>query len=189
MSEKKTAVVTGANRGIGLEICRQLAKMDDMHVILCSRTQDKGEAAIKQLSDEGLDVELRLLDVSDSASITQFAQTIEKDFGRCDVLVNNAGIFPDSTDASSGRWPSVFEAKPETISQAMQVNVYGPLLLSQAFVPLMQKNGYGRIVNLSSGMGQLTNMNGHCTAYRISKTSVNALTRIMADELSDEILK
>jgi len=178
---KKIAVVTGANRGIGFEVCRQLAK-NGFQVILTSRDEQKGLATCLQLQDEGLSVQFHQLDVNDPESINHIREFIEKEYGRCDVLVNNAGIFPDSVNASANNWPSVFNASVETVRMAMETNVYGPMLLCQALVPLMRKHNYGRIVNLSSGMGQLTHMGGHCPAYRISKTSINALTRIVSEE-------
>ena len=181
--EQKVAIVTGANRGIGFEICRQLGKLGIL-TVLTSRDTEKGVIACNELDKEELPVRHMTLDVSHPGSIMKFAQDFEKEYGRCDVLVNNAGIFPDTQDASAGAWPSVFDTKVEVIRQAMTTNVYGPLLLCQALVPLMRKNDYGRIVNLSSGMGQLTYMNGGCPAYRISKTSINALTRILAEELA-----
>lgn len=185
MSDKKIAIVTGANRGIGMEVCRQLSQKGDIKVILTSRNEKKGKDACEKLHHEGLEVEYRQLDVNDEKGVKKFAAGIEKDFGRCDILVNNAGIFPD-TDGASGSWPSIFDTDPDLIDKAMTTNVYGPIRLCQALVPLMKKNGYGRIVNLSSGMGQLTFMDGHCPAYRISKTSINALTRILAAELRDD---
>jgi len=180
-SDKKIAVVTGANRGIGLEICRQLAK-SDFQVILTSRDQNKGLAICQQMQDEGLPVQFYQLDVSDPKSIDNILEYIEEEYGRCDILINNAGIFPDSVDASANDWPSVFDTPIEAVRTAMETNVYGPMLLCQALIPLMKKCNYGRIVNLSSGMGQLTYMGGHCPAYRISKTSINALTRIVSEE-------
>jgi NAD(P)-dependent dehydrogenase (short-subunit alcohol dehydrogenase family) len=179
---KYIAVVTGANRGIGFEICRQLAKKG-IKVILTSRDEKNGLEAEKKLKNEGLEVAFQKLDVTSEKNIRELTKTIEKEYGRCDILVNNAGVFPD--DSSKGS-TSVFDAKIETINEAMTTNVYGPLLLSQSLVPLMRKNKYGRIVNMSSGMGQLSEMNGHCPAYRISKTSINALTRMLNDELSGE---
>lgn len=178
----KIAVVTGANRGIGLEIVRQLAQKG-LKVILTSRNEEKGVAASRALKDKGLSVEFHQLDVADPASIDRFKVYMEKTHGRCDCLVNNAGIFPDSGDASSDDWPSVFDSSIDTVRKAMEVNTYGPMLLCQALVPLMKKHNYGRIVNLSSGMGQLTYMGGHCPGYRLSKTALNALTRIMSEEL------
>lgn len=178
---KKVAIVTGANRGIGFETCKQLAKKG-FQTILTSRDEQKGLAACQQLQDEGLSVQFYPLDVSDPASINNIQEFIKKEYRQCDVLVNNAGIFPDSVNASASGWPSVFDVPIEMMRTAMEVNVYGPMLLCQAFIPLMKKNHYGRIVNLSSGMGQLTYMGGRCPAYRISKTSINALTRIVSEE-------
>ena len=183
--QQRIAVVTGANRGIGLEVCRQLGQKKDIQVILTSRDERKGKAVCEQLKRQELPVVYHGCDVNHAASIEDLKEFIEEEFGRCDILINNAGIFPDTPNSGSSDWPSVFEASLEKIREAMETNVYGPILLCQAFVPLMKKNNYGRIVNLSSGMGQLTEMNGHCPAYRISKTAINALTRIVADEVKE----
>jgi len=180
----RVAIVTGANRGIGFEVCRQLAKKG-FKVILTSRNEEKGQAACEELRKEGLTVDYHQCDVNDEASVKKLRDEVEAKYGRCDVLVNNAGIFPDTTDASGG-FPSIFDSKIDTVRKAMETNVYGPILLCQAFVPLMKKNKYGRIVNFSSGMGQLSAMNGGCPAYRISKTSINAVTCLLADELKDD---
>lgn len=181
MENKKIAVVTGANRGIGFQICHDLAKQG-LKVILTSRDENKGKEAVAKLMNEGLEVELLVIDVSNKKSIDQFVKSLDEKYGRCDVLVNNAGIFPDSSGAG-GAWPSVLETEIETMRRGMETNVYGPMMLIQRIVPLMKRNGYGRIVNLSSGMGQLTYMNGGCPSYRLSKTSLNALTRICGEEL------
>jgi len=183
--DKKTAIVTGANRGIGFEICRQLARQEDVQVVLTSREKHKGLEACEKLQMEELAVRHAQLDVAHAESIREFKEFVQKEFGRCDILVNNAGIFPDAQDADSS-WPGVLETRIETVRKAMETNVYGPLLLCQVLIPLMKKNNYGRIVNISSGMGQLSSMNGGCPAYRISKTSLNALTCILADELKEE---
>ena len=181
----RIAVVTGGNRGIGFEICRQLAKQGFL-VILTSRDEKKGLKAVEVLDREELPVRYQPCDVDHPASIMEFAEFMKKEFGRCDVLVNNAGLFPDTEAAESKTFPSVLHTEIEVIERAMRTNVYGPLLLCQALVPLMKKNKYGRIVNLSSGMGQLSDMNGGYPAYRISKTAINALTRILTDELKEE---
>jgi NAD(P)-dependent dehydrogenase (short-subunit alcohol dehydrogenase family) len=183
-AEQKIAVVTGANRGIGFEVCRELAQKGN-RVVLTSRSEEKGKAACKQLRSEDLDVEYHQLDVTDDQSVKDFSDWLNGEFGHCDILVNNAGIFPDSKDASGADWPSIFDTSIEVMRRAMDTNVYGAMRISQALVPLMKKNNYGRIVNLSSGMGQLSDMNGHCPAYRISKTAINALTRIVADEVKE----
>lgn len=176
----RVAVVTGANRGLGLETCRQLADLG-LTVILTSRDPHKGEAAAGSLRGAGRDVRYHPLDVTDPDSIQRLAGFIEREFGRLDVLVNNAGVFLDPLDTS------VLHADLDIVRRSMETNLYGPLLLCQALVPLMQ--GRGRIVNLSSGMGQLSEMNGCCPGYRFSKTALNALTRSLADELRDTQIK
>lgn len=182
----KIAVVTGANRGLGLETCRQLARLG-LTVILTSRDARKGELAAAGLRDSGLAVRYHPLDVTDPQSIRRLAGFVEAEFGRLDVLINNAGVFLDPLDSPGPGAASVFRADLDVVRRSMETNVYGPLLLCQALVPLMQ--GYGRIVNLSSGMGQLSDMNGCCPGYRFSKTALNALTRILADELRDTRIK
>lgn len=183
MGGQHVAVVTGANRGIGKEICRQLAK-EEFLVVLTSRDEKKGLAACEELTRLELPVRYQVCDVDHASSIARLAAFIEKEFGRCDVLVNNAGIFPDQAQPGEA-FASMFNAKPETVEKAFRTNVVGAMLMSQALVPLMKKNNYGRIVNLSSGMGQLTGMNGGYPGYRLSKTALNALTRILTDELQD----
>src|SRR3989338_8511932 len=163
-NSQKVAVVTGGNRGIGLEICRQLAQKG-LLVILTSRDQGSGLAACEELQKEELPVRYHALDVTHAASIENLALFMEKEFGRCDILVNNAGIFPD-TEVAHGSPSSIFTARVETINKALTTNVYGPLLLCQALVPLMKKNDYGRIINMSSGLGQLLDMGGGYPAYR-----------------------
>ena len=178
---KKVAVVTGANRGIGFETCRQLAK-HGMKVVLTARDKEKGSAAAERLRSEGLDVDFLPLDVSDDASVQEFARRIKTTYGRVDVLVNNAGIMIDGKTRDAEAGTGVMQAKVETLRLTMEVNVYGALRVTQALLPLMQKED-ARIVNVSSGMGQLSDMNGGWPGYRISKTGLNALTRIFADEL------
>ncbi len=175
---EQIALVTGANRGLGLETSRQLAQQG-IHVILSSRDVVKGEAAVEKLKAEGLTFSYHPLDVADSESIKRLAQFIQEQFGHLEILVNNAGIFIDPQDAAE----SIFQANLETLQRTYETNVYGPLQLCQALIPLMQKQGYGRVINVSSGMGQLSDMNGGSAGYRLSKTGLNALTRIFADEL------
>lgn len=177
---KQIALVTGANRGLGFETSRQLAQQG-IHVILSSRDIVKGEAAVEKLKAEGLTVSYHPLDVADSESIKRLAQFIQEQFGHLEILVNNAGIFIDTQDTAE----SIFQANLETLQRTYETNVYGPLQLCQALIPLMQKQGYGRVVNVSSGMGQLSDMNGGSAGYRLSKTGLNALTRIFADELKE----
>jgi NAD(P)-dependent dehydrogenase (short-subunit alcohol dehydrogenase family) len=172
--EQRIAVVTGGNRGIGLEICRQLAQLG-YQVVLTSRDEAQGLGAQQRLAAEGAEVGYHPLDVTDAKSVQRLAEVLEQAYGRIDVLVNNAGVMLDDRD--------VLEADLDTVRATMETNVYGPWRLTQALVPLMQQHGYGRIVNLSSGMGQLSGMGSHRPAYRMSKTALNALTRILAVEL------
>src|SRR5262245_54349520 len=145
-SELRVAVVTGANRGIGFEISRQLAKLEDIEVVLTARDKKKGMEACEKLHKEELPVRFCQLDVTHAASVISLREFLEKEFGRCDILVNNAGIFPDSSSAE-GEWPSVFDTPIARMREGMETNVYGPMLLCQALIPLMRKNSYGRIVN------------------------------------------
>jgi len=172
------AVVTGAYRGLGLETCRGLAEQG-YTVILTARRERAGQRAAESLQQAGGDVRFHALDVTDEHSIGRLASFLEGSFERLDVLVNNAGVFPDPGPGSGAA--SIFAAELETIRTALETNTLGALRLCQALIPLMQ--GEGRIVNVSSGMGQLSDMNGACPGYRISKTGLNAVTRIFADEL------
>lgn len=177
-STKKVAVVTGANRGLGFEASRQLAKKG-FRVIITSRDEAKGKAAAEQLQSEDLDVIYHPLDVTSNESSQKLGEFIRKQFGNLDVLVNNAGVDMDSQAGDN----SIFDAKIDTLRQTMDTNVYGVLQVTQALITLMKTQNYGRIVNVSSGMGQLSDMQSGAPAYRISKTALNALTRILASEL------
>ncbi len=175
MSEQ-IAVVTGANRGIGFEICRQLARKG-LTVVLTSRSAAKGRAAVKALGEDGLRVGYHLLDVTSPVSIRALAAYLAERYGRLDVLVNNAGVLLDP------RGSRLLNAKPKTFRDTLETNFFGPLQLVQALVPVMEKNRYGRVVNLSSGLGQLSDMGVGTPAYRVSKTALNVLTRTLAAEL------
>jgi NAD(P)-dependent dehydrogenase (short-subunit alcohol dehydrogenase family) len=177
-TSQKVAVVTGGNRGLGFEASRQLAKQG-YKVILTSRDEDKGKAAANKLQAEGLDVISYPLDVTSDDSSRNLAEFIRQQFGKLDVLVNNAGIYIDAQVGSN----SILDTKIETLQTTIDTNVYGVVRVTQALIPLMKKQNYGRIVNVSSGMGQLTDMEGGSPGYRISKTALNAVTRIFATEL------
>ena len=186
---KKMAVVTGANRGIGFEACRQLARRG-MRVVLAARDETKERAAAERLKNEGLDVGFVRLDVSDGGSVGEFARQVTKDHGRVDVLVNNAGIMLEKHAAAERGFPTVFTARIETLRETMETNVYGALRVVQTLRPLLPDTGDGaRIINVSSGMGQLSDMNGGYAGYRLSKVGLNALTRILADELKGTAIR
>jgi len=175
---KKVALVTGANRGLGFETCRQLGKKG-FQIILSSRQRENGIAATAKLAREGIDVEFIQLDVTDRGSIEKARDWIWEKYGRLDVLVNNAGIMLDPMENASA---SALDMNVDILRRTFETNVSGPYQMCQVFIPLMKKNGYGRVVNVSSGMGQLSEMNGGYPGYRVSKTALNALTRIFADE-------
>src|ERR687892_133364 len=175
--KKKIALVTGGNRGIGFETCRQLAQLG-LTVILSARDISKGEKAARQLSDRGLDVVFYQLDVSNKSHIQHTANVIKQQFGHLDILVNNAAILYDTSQ-------STINANLDVVNEALMTNLYGPWLLCQAFIPMMKRNGYGRIVNVSSGAGSLHYMEGGTPAYSISKVALNALTRKLAAELKE----
>lgn len=173
---QKIALVTGANRGIGYEICEQLSQLG-LTVLLTARDTTRGKIATKRLNDRGLDIIFYQLDVSDKNSIKNVFDNIEQQFGRLDILVNNAAILYDKNQ-------STISVDIEIVNKALRTNLYGPWLLCQFFIPLMKKNGYGRIVNVSSGAGSLHYMEGGTPAYGISKAALNALTRKLASELT-----
>jgi NAD(P)-dependent dehydrogenase (short-subunit alcohol dehydrogenase family) len=168
----RVALVSGANRGIGLEICRELAERD-IAVILGSRDEESGKRAAEKLSGK---VVVHQLDVADEESVGRLAPFVEEEFGRLDILVNNAGISNDEGQRG-------VSADLRRVREALEANLFGAWRLCELAVPFMQRHNYGRIVNVSSGMGALEDMGGGSPGYRVSKTALNALTRILASEL------
>jgi NAD(P)-dependent dehydrogenase (short-subunit alcohol dehydrogenase family) len=177
--DKRIALVTGANRGIGREVCRQLAELG-LHVVLTARDRQQGEAAALSMRESGLDVIFCPLDVTDPTSVAAAQAFVEEQYGRLDILVNNAAIYPDEDT-------TIFDVPLDIVEQTMRVNLYGPLLLCRAFAPGMRRRNYGRIVNVSSEAGQLSTMGASTPAYAISKAALNALTRIVAAEVRDNV--
>jgi NAD(P)-dependent dehydrogenase (short-subunit alcohol dehydrogenase family) len=181
----RVAVVTGGNRGMGFETCRQLGRRG-ARVVLTSRDPAEGAAAAERLRGEGPDVRHHQLDVADDDGIARLADFIRSEFGRLDILINNAAIVR-GRDEPRERAMRTFEATPAGLREVLATNLIGPFLLCQALIPLMQ--GWGRVVNVSSGMGQLCEMGSGFPAYRISKAGLNALTRIFARELEGTGIK
>ncbi|MHA2258236.1 MAG: SDR family oxidoreductase [Promethearchaeota archaeon] len=175
----KTALVTGANRGIGLEICHQLAK-EGFIVILTARDEAKGKEAVDKLEKLGLKVDFHQLDVTDTNSINEVVMYIGNKFGKLDVLVNNAGISID-------RGKSILNVDMDTVRETMETNFIGPFKLIQALVPFLKESGDGRIINVSSGMGSFSTTMSGAPAYSISKTALNALTFRMSKRLPKKI--
>ncbi len=180
MSEQNggVALVTGANRGIGKEVARQLAQRG-YRVLLSARDGAKAtEAARELVEDTGADVTPLMLDVADPQSIATAAEQVRADPGRLDVLVNNAGIGSDF--GVSGADPD-FDA----IQRALDTNFFGAYRLTIALLGLLRESEHPRIVNVSSGMGGVNEMGGWSPGYRVSKASLNAMTRILSTELKD----
>jgi NAD(P)-dependent dehydrogenase (short-subunit alcohol dehydrogenase family) len=175
--ESLVAIVTGANRGIGLEVVRQLARRG-MRVVLGSRDLEKGEAAARSLSREGVTVFPHQLDVTDQKSIDRLLRAVTTEFGQLDVLVNNAGILYDT-------WQQGITADLNVVHTALETNLFGAWRMCQTFLPLLRQSQAGRVVNVSSESGSLASMGGGTPAYSISKAALNALTRILAAELSE----
>jgi NAD(P)-dependent dehydrogenase (short-subunit alcohol dehydrogenase family) len=164
--DRRVALVSGANRGIGAEIARQLAGSHDFLVFAGARNPDDMEPA------KG--IEPIQLDVTDLASVDAARDRIASDPGRLDALVNNAGVYGDPTGAASYDLDRAHEV--------LEVNTFGPWRVIQAFLALLRGSEQPRIVNLSSGAGQLSDMNGGRAAYRVSKAGLNALTRTLASD-------
>jgi NAD(P)-dependent dehydrogenase (short-subunit alcohol dehydrogenase family) len=176
---ERIVVVTGGNRGIGLEICRQLA-VRGARVVLTARKPGAGATAVKKLAAEKLAAEFHPLDVTDAKSIAALHDFLKDRFGRLDVLINNAGII------AKGEAPALKVGLP-TIRATLETNALGPLHLAQSLVPLLERSKSPRIVNMSSGMGALEDNSGGHAAYRISKTALNAVSTILAAELRGEV--
>ena len=174
---KRIALVTGANRGLGLETCRQLSRLG-LAVYLSARNISEGHRAARQLTNDGFEnITFCHLDVLDQNDIDRIAYKIEQEHGQLDVLINNAAILYDYSQTA-------IAADLEIVNQAFATNLFAPWRLCKAFIPIMRKNKYGRIVNVSSLAGSLHYMNeGGTPAYSISKAALNALTRKLAVEL------
>ena len=170
--EKLVALVTGANRGIGLEVCRQLAAKG-LRVILTGRDIARAREAASQLATAGLDVSSAVLDVDDADSIHDLEAQVRTRYDRVDVLVNNAAIL-----VAEDR--DVLETSADEMRSTLETNVIGALAVCQAFVPGMVRHQYGRVVNVSSAAGQLSTMGTYAPAYSISKAALNAVTRQVA---------
>ncbi|MBA3962424.1 MAG: SDR family oxidoreductase [Chthoniobacterales bacterium] len=190
MSAQKIALITGANKGIGLETARQLAQKG-ITVLVGARDEAKGKEAVAELKKGGLEARAIAIDVTNSDSIKAAAAQVEKEFGHLEILVNNAGIMIDDKDAK------VSEQTLETWRKTFDTNVFGLIETTKAFLPLLRKSDAGRIVNLSSILGSITLhatpgspvYDNKVAAYNVSKSAVNAFTVQLAYELKDTKIK
>jgi NAD(P)-dependent dehydrogenase (short-subunit alcohol dehydrogenase family) len=178
-SQQPVAIVTGANRGIGKEVSRQLAELGFV-VLLTARSLPKAKATAAELGNRNLIP--AQLDVADPSSIAALHGRVVGEFGRLDVLINNAAIHYDT-------WQRAINADITVVQEAFEANVYGPWRLCQTFIPLLRQSRQPRIVNVSSGAGALNGMRGGTPAYSMTKAALNALTLMLGDEVrGDRIL-
>ncbi|WP_226002273.1 SDR family oxidoreductase [Paenibacillus sp. BJ-4] len=189
MNSEKTALITGANKGIGYEAARQLGSLG-FTILLGSRNEQSGREAVAKLANEGIEARLTLLDVTNQATIGSAAHQIKQEFGSLDVLINNAGI-----SLGGATPPSQFPLND--LRETYETNFFGLVAVTQALLPLLQKSPSGRIVNLSSGLGSLTynsdpeheHAQFNLLAYNSSKAAVNMLTVTLAKEFKGSPLK
>ena len=186
----KIAVITGANRGLGFATARRLGQAG-VKVIVGARTLAKGEQAAGRLRGEGLDAEALQIDVDSPAGVQQAAARVEREHGRVDILINNAGILPEATAS---------DADPLDLGlfrQTFETNVFGAVSVTNAFLPLLRKSVSGRIVNVSSTMGSLNDQSDPSSpyygvvvpAYQMSKAALNGFTVALSKSLADSPIK
>lgn len=175
---QRTALITGANKGIGKEIARQLAQKG-YAVFIAARDMAKGREAAEELCEAGFEATFIQLDVNDPVSIRTASGTFSQKADHLDVLVNNAGILEDHGE-------NILDLNVEMLNRTFKANVAGPIQVIQEFLQYLQKSPIGgRIINVSSGAGSLTKMNTYAPAYSISKTALNAVTRQFAGALKE----
>lgn len=187
MSEK-IAIVTGANRGLGLGCAKKLCEMG-YHVCLVGRKANELEKIVSELKSKGQKASFLLADVAKEADIKKIKTEFEKNFSRLDILINNAGVFKESMDPTKPELMTATLVDPKLLLEVFETNTLSAYRMIQAFLPVMKKQGKGKIVNVSSGMGQLAEMEGNWPAYRLSKTAMNAMTKIFASELKSTQVK
>jgi NAD(P)-dependent dehydrogenase (short-subunit alcohol dehydrogenase family) len=176
------SLVTGGNRGIGREVCRQLAERGHTVVLTARSVRSAEEAAAQAAKAAGGDVHPLRLDVTSDEDAVRVAREIDARFGRLDVLINNAAITYDT-------WQRPSTADLDVVREAAETNLYGPWRLVQALLPLLRASEHPRIVNVSSEAGSLASMGAGTPAYSVTKAALNALTRMLAADLrSDRVL-
>jgi NAD(P)-dependent dehydrogenase (short-subunit alcohol dehydrogenase family) len=170
---RKRALVTGGNKGIGFAICQGLLK-EGFEVILAARSLDKVKQAIEKLRPA--QVHPLVLDVADDNSIHQAVETTEREFDRIDVLINNAGIYPDEG-------VDILTIDRDLLGRTMNTNTFGSIRTAQAFLPLLEKASAARIINVSSGNGSLDGLSANVPSYSLSKLALNGASIMLAEAL------
>jgi NAD(P)-dependent dehydrogenase (short-subunit alcohol dehydrogenase family) len=176
--QNAVALVTGANRGIGREIARELAAKG-LRVVVAAREESAANVAAQNIAEEGGQVEGLVLDVSDSASIAHAAREFAERFDRLDVLINNAGIYPD-------KGVTILTATRELFARTLHTNTLGPIEVVQQLLPSLRKSQGARIINMSSGYGQLDDLSPDVSAYCLSKLALNGVTIMLSRALAGE---
>ena len=174
-SQLPVAVVTGGNRGVGLEVCRQLAALG-YAVVLGSRDLRRGELAAKEIDPEGERITPCHIEVDNSVNIEQCGEWVRERYGRVDAVVNNASTPPDL-------WAIAGNTDLSPVAEALDINLFGAWRVTQSLLPLLRRSPRPRVVNVSSESGSIALMNGGRPAYSVSKAALNALTRLLAGEL------
>jgi NAD(P)-dependent dehydrogenase (short-subunit alcohol dehydrogenase family) len=189
---KKLALITGANKGLGLETARQLGKQG-IHILIGARNEEQGTRAATQLQSEGIEASFQLLDVNDEGSIKAAAKAVTSQYGKLDILINNAGVNPE--------YPAgVLDIESLTTDMLLSIhktNFIGPFIAIREFMPLLKKSEAGRIVNVSSSIGSLTEQSNptspyygvNTLAYNTSKTALNSLTVQVAKQVANTNIK
>lgn len=171
----KIALVTGGNRGIGLAICQGLLDAD-FEVIIGSRSIEKGKTAAEKLNSSNTKVRVVQLDVADDRSIEKAFQELNKQIDRLDVLINNAGIYPDNGF-------NILNIDRDLLMKTIDTNTFGTIRTTQVFLPLLEKANKAKVINYSSGYGQLDGLSANVPSYCLSKLAVNGATIMLADAL------
>lgn len=181
-TEKRVAIVTGGNRGMGLETCRQLGALG-YRVLLVARDRGLGETAAASLRDQGHDVEAMTCDLTRDGDIALLLSQLNRHGTRVDVLVNNAGVYLEYAGSDVNNRISGLTAQTSVVRAILDSNLLGPFALTQGVLQIMKARNYGRVVSLSSAMGQLSDMGGGAPGYRMACVGINAMTKLFAEEL------
>lgn len=180
---QKTALVTGGNKGIGFAICKGLVAAG-YDVFLAAKNTDKGKAAIAKLTTDSNSVQLVELDVTDNASIKNAVETVSQLTDSLNVLVNNAGIYPDLRGSEQG--VNILTVPRDLLTITMNTNAFSPIGITQAFLPLLEKSDNPKVINVSSGNGQLDGISANVPSYSLSKLALNGATILLADALKSK---